>query len=94
MSTVQEVMFAFDSSAKKLHAFFDEWEADAVTKENMEKKTTLRTLCEMRWKSRANALYTFKTSYRVVVHALKRLQNQGDDKAEQFLASIMQFQLS
>ena len=22
--------------AKKLHAFFDEWEADAVTKENME----------------------------------------------------------
>jgi hypothetical protein len=58
MSTVQEVVFAFDSSAKKLHAFFDEWEADAVTKVNMEKKTTLRTLCEMRWKSRADALYT------------------------------------
>ena len=36
MSTVQEVAFAFDNSTKKLHAFFDEWEADAVTKENME----------------------------------------------------------
>jgi hypothetical protein len=39
-------------------------------------------------------LYTFKTSYRVVVHALKCTQNQGDDKAGQFLASIMRFQLS
>ena len=27
-----------------------------------------------------------------MVHALERLQNQGDDKAWQFLASIMQFQ--
>jgi hypothetical protein len=26
-----------------------------------------------------------------VVHALERLQNQGDDKAGQFLASIMRF---
>jgi hypothetical protein len=29
-----------------------------------------------------------------VVHALERLQNQGDDKAGQFLASIMQFQFN
>ena len=94
MSTVQEVAFAFDYSAKKLHAFFDEREAGAATKENMEKRTKLRTLCEMRWTSRADALYTFKTSYRVVVHALKCLQNQGDDKFGQFLASIMRFQLS
>jgi hypothetical protein len=63
ISTVQEV--AFDYSAKKLHAFFDEREAGAATKENMEKRTKLRTLCEMRWTSRADALYTFKTSYRV-----------------------------
>jgi hypothetical protein len=27
-----------------------------------------------------------------VFHALERLQNQGDDKAGQFLASIMRFQ--
>jgi hypothetical protein len=44
MSTVQEVAFAFDYSAKKLHAFFDEQEAGAATKENMEKRTKLRTL--------------------------------------------------
>jgi hypothetical protein len=90
ISTVQEV--AFDYSAKKLHAFFDERDADATTKENMEKRTTLRTLCEMRWTSRADAFYTFKTLYPVVVHALKCLQNQGADKVGQFLASIMRFQ--
>jgi hypothetical protein len=37
MSTVQEVAFAFDNSAKKLHAFLDEREADTATKENMKK---------------------------------------------------------
>jgi hypothetical protein len=31
--------------------------------------------------------------YPVVGHALEHLQNQGDDKAGQFLASIMRFQL-
>jgi hypothetical protein len=46
----------------------------------------------MRSTSRADAFYTFKTSYPVVVHALRCLQNQGDDKVGQFLASIMQFQ--
>ena len=30
--------------------------------------------------------------YPVVVHTLERLQNQGDDKAGRFLASIMRFQ--
>ena len=46
ISTVQEV--AFDYSAKKLHAFFDERDADATTKENIEKRIELRTLCKMR----------------------------------------------
>ena len=31
-------LFAFDYSAKKLQAFFDELDADATTKENMGKK--------------------------------------------------------
>ena len=57
--------------------------------ENMDKRTKLRTLCETRWTSRTNALYTFKTSFPVVVHALERLQ--GDDKAVQYLASITRF---
>jgi hypothetical protein len=52
ISTVQEV--AFDYSAKKLHAFFDERDADATTKEHMEERTALQTLCEMRWTSRAD----------------------------------------
>jgi hypothetical protein len=33
-----------------------------------------------------------RSQYPVVVYALERLQNQGDDKAGQFLASIMRFQ--
>jgi hypothetical protein len=92
MTTVQEIGFAFDYSAKRLQAFFDGLAADAATKENMEKRTKLRTLCEMRWTSRADALYTFKTAFPVVVHALERLQNLGDDKAGQHLASLMRFQ--
>ena len=59
--------------------------------ENMDKRTKLRTLCETRWTSRADALYTFKTSFPVVVHALERLQGLGDDKAGQYLASITRF---
>jgi hypothetical protein len=35
---------------------------------------------------------SLRRQYPVVVHALERLQNQGDDKAGQFLASIMRFQ--
>ena len=35
---------------------------------------------------------SLRRQYSVVVHALERLQNQGDDKAGQFLASVMRFQ--
>ena len=59
--------------------------------ENMDTRTILRTLCETRWTSRADALYTFKTLFPVVVHALERLQGLGDDKAGQYLASITRF---
>ena len=92
MTTVQEIGFAFDYSAKRLQALFDELAADAATKENMEKRTKLTTLCEKRWTSRADALYIFKTAFPVVVHALERLQNFGDDKAGQHLVSLMRFQ--
>jgi methionine salvage enolase-phosphatase E1 len=62
ISTVQEV--AFDYSAKKLHAFFDERDADATTKEHMEERTALQTLCEMRW-TRFN--YTVKCSNQIII---------------------------
>jgi hypothetical protein len=35
---------------------------------------------------------SLRRQYSVVVHALERLQNQGDDKVGQFLTSIMRFQ--
>jgi hypothetical protein len=77
------------STCRHEQAFFDGLAADAATKENMEKRTKLRTLCETRWTSRADALCIFKTAFPVVVHALERLQNLGDDKAGQHLASLM-----
>jgi hypothetical protein len=46
--------------------------------ENMDKRTKLRTLYETRWTIRADALYTFKTAFPVVVHASERLQGLRD----------------
>ena len=91
MATVQDVAFAFDYSAKRLSAFMDELSTDAVTKENMDGRKKLRTLCETRWTSRADSLSTFKTSFRVVVHALETLQEDGDGKAGLHLNAILQF---
>lgn len=91
MTTVQEIAFSFDYSSKKLQTFFDELEADEATKEKMEKRTKLRTLCETRWTSRADALLTFKTSFPVAVHALESLHDQGDDKAGQQVNAVTRF---
>jgi len=43
-------------------------------------------------KSSERIVYLLRRQYPVVVHALERLQNQGDGKAGQFIASIMRFQ--
>jgi len=92
MSAVQEIAFAFDYSAKKLQAFFDELDADAILRtKTWEKRTTLRTLCEARWTSRADALYTFTTSYPVVVYALS-LTKPRRWESRAVSASIMRFQ--
>lgn len=91
MSTVQDIAFAFEYSSKRLEAFSDELQSDDNTKDQMENRTKLRTLCETRWSSRADALYTFKTAFPVIVHALEALQDDGDDKAGQFLAAILRF---
>ncbi|WAR26513.1 OPTN-like protein [Mya arenaria] len=58
----------------------------------MEGRQKLKTLCETRWMSRADALRTFKNAYRVVVHALETLQENGDVKASDHLNAILQFQ--
>ncbi|KAJ8318382.1 hypothetical protein KUTeg_003473 [Tegillarca granosa] len=57
----------------------------------MESRTKLRTLCETRWTSRADSLYTFKTAFPVVIHALEQLEDDGDQKAKQYLSAIMKF---
>jgi hypothetical protein len=56
----------------------------------MEQRTNLGTLCE-RWASRADALVTFKNVFSVVVHAFETLQEDGDDKAGQYMGGILRF---
>lgn len=91
MSTVQDVAFAFDYSAKRLLAFRDELSEDNVSKEALDGRTKLKTLCETRWASRADSLTTFKAAFRVVVNALETLQDDGDVKAGLHLNAILQF---
>ncbi|XP_060585819.1 uncharacterized protein LOC132741624 [Ruditapes philippinarum] len=91
MSTVQDISFMFDYSAKRLNAFCKELSQDTAARAEMEQRTKLRTLCETRWSSRADALATFKNAFSVVVHALETLQEDGDDKAGQYLGGILRF---
>ena len=91
MSTVQDIAFAFDYSAKRLHFFENELANDNTAQQQLHCRTKLRTLCETRWNSHADSLSTFKSAYSVVVHALEHLQQDGDDKAGQYLAAIMKF---
>ena len=45
---------------------------------------------EKRWTSREDSLYTFRVLF-PVVHALEQLQQDGDEKAGQYLAAILRF---
>ena len=51
----------------------------------------LHSLCEKRWTSREDSLYTFRVLF-PVVHALEQLQQDGDEKAGQFLAANLRFE--
>ncbi|XP_053390690.1 zinc finger MYM-type protein 1-like [Mercenaria mercenaria] len=64
MNIVQTIAFAFDYSAKRLLSFQSNLENDQVSREQMEKRKKLQTLCETRWAARADALYTFLSSFR------------------------------
>ena len=57
----------------------------------MEWLAKLRTLCETRWASRADSLYTFRTAFPVVVQALESLAEDGDATARGYVSSILQF---
>lgn len=91
MSTVQEIAFSFDYSAKRLLSFFEELSKNETAKEQLEKRTKLRTLCETRWSSRADSLYTFLNAFPVVVSSLEALKEDNDDKAAKYLDSILKF---
>ncbi|KAH3796438.1 hypothetical protein DPMN_150006 [Dreissena polymorpha] len=71
MTTVQEIAFCFQYSAKRLLRFqvflsnSDEGWAE------MDRRTKLKTLCETRWVARADALSTFKASFGTVVRTLE-----------------------
>ena len=53
----------------------------------MEGRAKLRTLCETRWASRADLLYTFHTAFPVVVQALESIAQDGDAKARGYVRS-------
>ncbi|XP_046564478.1 uncharacterized protein LOC124273284 [Haliotis rubra] len=89
MATVQAIAFAFDYSAKRLLSFANENEE---VQSQMQKRTKLRTLCETRWSSRTDALFTFLTSFPVIVSALEDLKEDHDDKAGQYLNAILSFE--
>ena len=48
-------------------------------------------MCETRWASREDSLFTFLTAFSVVVQALESLLSGGDCKARSYLCSIRQF---
>lgn len=77
MGTVQDIGFAFNYLAKRLLSLQNALENDPTAREQMEKRTKLRSLCETRWFSRADALFTFKSAFRAVVSALGILQDNG-----------------
>ena len=70
MDTVQKIAFVFDYSAKKLSIYKEHLKADEAAKENMDGHQKLKTLCETRWASRADALFTFKASLTTVHEVL------------------------
>lgn len=91
VSTVQDVAFCFDYSAKRLKTFFNELAKNDDVQDQMDRRTKLRTLCETRWSSRADLLFTFRSAFLVVVAAPHSLEDNKDDKATQYLVAIMRF---
>ena len=92
MNTLQEIAFVLDYSAKKLSIFKEQLANDAVARTNMEGRQKLKTLCETRWASRSEALYTFKAAFSTAHAALGELStDHGDPKAGAFQAAIERF---
>ncbi|XP_048770497.2 52 kDa repressor of the inhibitor of the protein kinase-like [Ostrea edulis] len=91
MDVVQQIAFAFHFSAKRIDVFKEEVKENDEAKASMEKRQKLQTLCETRWASGANALFTFKASLEVIDGALHRLANMSDTKARVYTCPIERF---
>jgi hypothetical protein len=88
---VQEIIFSFDYSAKRLLAFSEELSENQTVQEQLDRCTKLQTLCETRWSSRADSLFTFLNAFPVVVSPLEVLKDDHDDKAAQYIGAILKF---
>ena len=92
LDIVQQIAFAFQYSAKRTNVFKEELSGNNTAKASMERRTKLQTLCETRWASRANALFTFKSSLQVINETLDKLATQMEDpKARSYSASVERF---
>ena len=91
LNTLQEIAFSSDYSAKRLLAFQDFFADNDAVREEMQRRTTLCKMCETRWASRADSVFTFCTAFSVVVQALESLLLGGNCKARSYLCSIRQF---
>lgn len=95
-STVQELRFCFNNSAKQLMQYQEALTNDAENHAAMKLQTKLQSLWETMWAARANALLTFRNSFSTVVDALNDLHtNYWDIKTGAFklARSISQFGL-
>ena len=91
MCTVQEIAFSIDYSAKRLLAFSAELSENQTVQEQLDRHTKLHTLCETRWSSRADSLFTFLSVFPVVVSSLEVLKDDHDDKSAQYIGAILKF---
>ena len=72
IDTAQKIAFVFDYSAKKLAMYKENLWQNEDAKRAIDDQQKLKTLCETRWDSRSDALFTFKASL-VTVHEVLRV---------------------
>ena len=72
-------------------AFRDEFAHDDEFKTDMGRRAKLQTLCDTRWASRSDALFTFLSAFPVVVSSLEDLEAHGDTRARNSICNITKF---
>lgn len=92
MDVVKEISYAFSYSAKRTGRFKTYLEgADDETTEALEGRKKIKTLCETRWSSRADALHMFKDAYQLIIDTLGDLATDGDKNAVGLKRSMQDF---